>query len=157
MGIFTERQEALVKSSWEELKQNILHHSIRFFTLIVEIAPATKNMFSFLKDYDEIPQNNTKLQFHTVKVFEMTYESAVQLRKKGVVITDVTLQYLSSIHVPKGVTDAHFEVIKEALLKTIKEAMEDEWSEELGNAWEIAYDELAAAIKKAMRDAPSLA
>jgi len=41
-------------------------------------------------------------------------------------------------------------VVKEALLKTIKEAVGDKWNEELSNAWEIAYDEMAAAIKKAM-------
>jgi hemoglobin-like flavoprotein len=41
-------------------------------------------------------------------------------------------------------------VFKEAMLKTIKKAVEDKWSEELGCAWGIAYDELAASIKKAM-------
>jgi hemoglobin-like flavoprotein len=41
-------------------------------------------------------------------------------------------------------------VFKEAMLKTIKKAVEDKWSEELDCAWGIAYDELAAAIKKAM-------
>lgn len=48
-------------------------------------------------------------------------------------------------------------MVKEALLKTIKEAVGDKWSEELSNAWEVAYDELAAAIKKAMRESPSSA
>ncbi|KAK7356579.1 hypothetical protein VNO80_15854 [Phaseolus coccineus] len=42
------------------------------------------------------------------------------------------------------------EVVKEALLKTIKEAVGNKRNEELSNAWEIAYDEIAAAIKKAM-------
>lgn len=41
-------------------------------------------------------------------------------------------------------------MFKEALLKTIKEATGDKWSEELGEAWSIAYEELAAVIKKAM-------
>ncbi|KAK7343937.1 hypothetical protein VNO77_13072 [Canavalia gladiata] len=157
MGAFTERQEALVKSSWQQLNPNILHHSLRFFALILEISPATKNLFSFLRDYHEIPLNNTKLQFHTVKVFETTCESAIQLQTKRVMITDTTLQYLSSVHIRNGVTDAHFEVVKEALLKTIKEAMEDKWSEELDKAWEVAYDELASSIKKTMKNASSSA
>ena len=42
------------------------------------------------------------------------------------------------------------QVVKEALLKTIKEVSGDKWSEELSTAWEIAYDGLANAIKKAM-------
>jgi hemoglobin-like flavoprotein len=41
-------------------------------------------------------------------------------------------------------------VVKEALLKTIKEAVGDKWSEELSTSWEVAYDGLASAIKKAM-------
>ncbi|KAK6228324.1 Globin - like 1 [Theobroma cacao] len=80
---FTEKQEALVKESWELLKQKIPELSLRFFTLILEIAPAAKSMFSFLRDSEEIPQNNPKLKAHAVKVFKMTCEAAVQLRVNG--------------------------------------------------------------------------
>ena len=43
-------------------------------------------------------------------------------------------------------------MVKEALLRTIKEAVGDKWNEELSDAWAIAYDELATAIKKEMKD-----
>ncbi|OIW01720.1 hypothetical protein TanjilG_05173 [Lupinus angustifolius] len=141
MRAFTERQEALVKNSWEELKENIPQLSVRFFTWISEIAPVAKDMFSFLKDSDEIPQNNPVLQIHATKVFKLTYESAIQLREKGVVAVDPTVKYLGSIHIKNGVLDPHFE-----------EAIGDKWSEELSNAWAIAYDELADVIKKEMKD-----
>ena len=35
------------------------------------MAPAVKNMFPFLKDSDEIPQNNPKLKAHAFIVFKM--------------------------------------------------------------------------------------
>ncbi|KAL0358550.1 UNVERIFIED_CONTAM: Non-symbiotic hemoglobin 2 [Sesamum angustifolium] len=108
----SEKQEALVKESWEVMKHNIPDLSLRFFTLILEIAPAAKNMFSFLKDRDEIPQNNPKLKAHAVKVFKM--------------------------------------VVKEALLRTVKEATGEKWSEEMNGAWAEAYDQLATAIKNEM-------
>ncbi|CAI9091227.1 OLC1v1026192C1 [Oldenlandia corymbosa var. corymbosa] len=150
MGI-SEKQEALVKESWELMKQNVPQLSLRFFTLILEIAPAAKGMFSFLKDTDEIPENNPKLKAHAVRVFKMTCESAVQLREKGeVVVGDTTLKYLGSVHVKKGVIDPHFEVVKEALLRTIKEAMGESWSQEMNDAWGEAYDHLASAIKAEM-------
>lgn len=38
---------------------------------VLEIAPGAKGLFSFLKDTDEIPQNNPKLKAHAVKVFKM--------------------------------------------------------------------------------------
>ncbi|XP_058083581.1 non-symbiotic hemoglobin 2 [Magnolia sinica] len=149
---FTEQQEVLVKESWEVMKLNIPDLSLRFFTTILEIAPAAKGMFSFLKDSDEVPQNNPKLKAHAVKVFKMTCESAVQLREKGeVLVAENTLKNLGSVHVKKGVIDAHFEVVKEALLRTIQAALGEKWSDEMGGAWGEAYDQLAAAIKAEMK------
>ncbi|KAK9265896.1 hypothetical protein L1049_012448 [Liquidambar formosana] len=150
---FTEKEEALVKESWEVLKQNIPQHSLHFFTLILEIVPAAKSMFSYLKDSDEILQNNPKLKAHAVKVFNMTCESAVQLREKGeVVVAENTLKNLGSVHLKSGIIDPHFEVVKEALLRTIKEGVGEKWSEEMGCAWGRAYDQLAAAIKAEMKE-----
>ncbi|KAM7467856.1 hypothetical protein LguiB_015418 [Lonicera macranthoides] len=152
MGGFSEKQEAMVKEAWEVMKQSIPDNSLRFFTLILEIAPAAKDMFSFLKDSEEIPQNNAKLKAHAVKVFKMTCESAVQLHEKGeVVVADTTLKWLGSVHLEKGVLEPHFEVVKEALLRTVKEAMGEKWSEEMNEAWAEAYDLLAAAIKSEMK------
>ncbi|KAH7537034.1 hypothetical protein FEM48_Zijuj03G0049500 [Ziziphus jujuba var. spinosa] len=146
--VFTEKQETLVKDSWELLKLDIPQHSLRFFSLILEIAPAAKNMFSFLRDSDEFPQNNPKLKAHAVKVFKMTCESAIQLREKGeVVVPETSLKHLGSVHLKNGVIPLHFEVVKEALLRTIKEASGEKWSDEIGCAWGEAYDQLASAIK----------
>ncbi|KAL1542350.1 Non-symbiotic hemoglobin 2 [Salvia divinorum] len=102
-------------------------------------------MFSFLKDTDEIPQNNPKLKAHAVKVFKMLHE------KGEVVVADTTLKWLGSIHLQKGVIDPHFEVVKEALLRTVKEAMGEKCSEETSDAWADAYDHLATAIKNEMK------
>ncbi|KAG4397705.1 hypothetical protein AAZX31_10G188200 [Glycine max] len=145
MGAFTEKQEALVNSSFEAFKANLPHHSVVFFNSILEKAPAAKNMFSFLGD--AVDPKNPKLAGHAEKLFGLVRDSAVQLQTKGLVVADATL---GPIHTQKGVTDLQFAVVKEALLKTIKEAVGDKWSEELSNAWEVAYDEIAAAIKKAM-------
>ncbi|KAK9265900.1 hypothetical protein L1049_012453 [Liquidambar formosana] len=70
---FTEKEEPLVKESWEVLKQYIPQQSVHFFTLILEIAPGAKSMFSYLKDSDEIPQNNPKLKAHAVKKYIKFY------------------------------------------------------------------------------------
>ncbi|XP_027111429.1 non-symbiotic hemoglobin 2-like [Coffea eugenioides] len=148
----TEKQEALVKESWELMKQDIPRHGFRLFALILEIAPGAKDLFSFLRDTDEIPENNPKLKAHAARVFKLTCESAVQLREKGeVVVADTTLKWLGSVHLRKGVLQPHFEVVKEALLKTIEEGVGEKWSEEMKNAWGEAYDHLAAAIMGEMQ------
>ena len=45
-------------------------------------------------------------------------------------VADTTLKHLGSVHLKKkkGVADPHFEVVKEALLRTIKETMEEKWT-----------------------------
>ncbi|CAF2155701.1 unnamed protein product [Brassica napus] len=150
--VFTEKQEALVKESWEILKQDIPKYSLHFFSQILEIAPAAKDMFSFLRDTDEVPHNNPKLKAHAVKVFKMTCETAIQLREKGkVVVADTTLQYLGSVHLKSGVLDPHFEVVKEALVRTLKEGLGKKYNEEVEGAWSQAYDHLALAIKAEMK------
>ncbi|KAE9605566.1 hypothetical protein Lal_00024509 [Lupinus albus] len=147
MGALTETQAALVKSSWEEFNANIPKHTHLFFTLVLEIAPAAKDLFSFLKGTSEVPLNSPELQAHAGKVFKLVYEAAIQLQVNGVIVTDATSKNLGSLHVSKGVVDAHFPVVKEAILKTIKEVVGAKWSEELSTAWTIAYDELAIVIK----------
>uniref|UniRef100_A0A7N0RJ73 Globin domain-containing protein n=1 Tax=Kalanchoe fedtschenkoi TaxID=63787 RepID=A0A7N0RJ73_KALFE len=84
-----------------------------------------------------------------------TCESATQLREKGeIVVSDTTLRHLGSVHLAKGVLDPHFEVVKEALLRTVKEAIdEDKWNEDVKCAWGKAYDCLANAIKAQMKHA----
>ncbi|CAN6439411.1 unnamed protein product [Victoria cruziana] len=149
---FSAEQEALVKQSWEVLKLNIPDLGFKFFTTILEIAPAAKDMFSFLKDTDEVPQNNPRLKSHAAKVFKMTCEAAIQLREKGeVVVAENTLRNLGSVHLKKGVQDPHFEVVKEALLRTIRQGMGEKSSEEMVNAWNEAYDHVASAIKAEMK------
>lgn len=41
-------------------------------------------------------------------------------------------------------------MVKEALLRAIKEAVGENWSDEKGSAWGEAYDQLAAAIRTEM-------
>ncbi|XP_024973473.1 non-symbiotic hemoglobin 2-like [Cynara cardunculus var. scolymus] len=148
---FSEKQEALVKESWGIMKEDIPSLSLYLYIQILDIFPEAKGLFSFLKDTDEIPQNNPKLKFHAVKVFKMVCESAIQLREKGeVVISGSTLKSLGSVHLQKGIADPHFEVVKEALLRTVEKAVGEKWSEDMKLAWSEAYDQLAATIKTQM-------
>ncbi|KAF8020831.1 hypothetical protein BT93_G1300 [Corymbia citriodora subsp. variegata] len=149
----TEKQEVLVKESWEILQQNVPEYSIRFYQRIMEVAPEAKNLFSFLRDSDEIPQNNPNLQAHATKVFKLTCESVIQLRERGAVtIEDSTMKHLGSLHLKIGVTDRHFDVVRDALLRTIEGTVGEKWSKEMEGAWGTGYDQLAAAIQAAMKD-----
>ncbi|MED6168353.1 Non-symbiotic hemoglobin 1 [Stylosanthes scabra] len=130
---FTEEQEALVVK-------------------VFEIAPSAQKLFSFLKDSKVPLEQNPKLKTHAVTVFVMTCESAVQLRKAGkVTVRESNLKKLGATHFRIGVVDEHFEVVKFALLETIKEAVPEIWSPAMKEAWGEAYDQLVAAIKSEMK------
>uniref|UniRef100_A0A0E0L4P3 Globin domain-containing protein n=1 Tax=Oryza punctata TaxID=4537 RepID=A0A0E0L4P3_ORYPU len=154
---FSEEQEKLVLSAWNAMKgEPAADIALKFFLRIFEIAPAAKQMFSFLRDSgDDVPlENHPKLKSHAVTVFAC--ESATQLRKTGdVKVREATLRRLGATHANAGVANAHFEVVKTALLDTIKDAVPEMWSPEMKGAWEEAYDQLAAAIKEEMKKAAS--
>uniref|UniRef100_A0A0E0A1N2 Globin domain-containing protein n=1 Tax=Oryza glumipatula TaxID=40148 RepID=A0A0E0A1N2_9ORYZ len=140
---FSETQEELVLRSWQSMKKDSESIALKFFLRIFEIAPAAKQMFSFLRDSgDDVPlESHPKLKAHAVTVFAC--ESATQLRKTGdVKVREATLRRLGATH-----------VVKTALLDTIKDAVPEVWSPEMKGAWEEAYDQLAAAIKEEMKKA----
>ncbi|XP_057965797.1 non-symbiotic hemoglobin 1 [Malania oleifera] len=151
---FTEEQEALVVKPWSSMKKNAADLGLKLFLRAFEIAPSAQKLFSFLRDSDVPLQQNPKLKSHAMSVFVMTCESAVQLRKAGkVTVRESSLKDLGATHFKYGVVDEHFEVIKYALLETIKEAVPEMWSPEMKDAWGTAYDQLAAAIKSEMKPA----
>ncbi|KAL3614150.1 Non-symbiotic hemoglobin 1 [Castilleja foliolosa] len=150
--LFTEEQEALVVKSWNLMKKDAGEWALKFFLKVFEIAPSATKLFSFLKDSNVPLEQNPKLKPHARAVLVMTCEAAVQLRKAGkVVIRDASLKKLGATHFKYGVVDEHFEVVKYALLDTIKEAVGEMWSEDMKGAWSVAYDHLVAAIKTEMK------
>ncbi|TKY51725.1 Leghemoglobin C2 [Spatholobus suberectus] len=78
MGAFTEKQEALVNSSFEAFKANIPQYSIVFYTSILEKAPAAKDLFSFLAN--GVDPNNPKLTAHAEKLFGLQAYQAGRLK-----------------------------------------------------------------------------
>ncbi|XP_040380428.1 non-symbiotic hemoglobin 1-like isoform X2 [Oryza brachyantha] len=152
---FSETQEELVLRSWRAMKKDSESIALKVFFRIFEIAPGAKQMFSFLRDSGDVPlENHPKLKSHAVTVFVLACESATQLRKTGdVKVREATLKRLRATHANAGVADAHFEVVKTALLDTIRDAVPEMWSPEMRGAWEEAYDQLAAAIKEEMKKA----
>ncbi|GAU15715.1 hypothetical protein TSUD_89390 [Trifolium subterraneum] len=141
---FTEEQEALVVKSWNAIKNSSGDLSLKFFTKILEIAPAAKQMFSFLKDSNVPLDQNPKLRPHAMSVFLMAGK---------VTVRESNLKKLGATHFKTGVQDEHFEITKQALLETIEEAVPEMWSEAMKNAWGEAHDQLANAIKAEMKEA----
>ncbi|KAJ3670109.1 hypothetical protein LUZ60_010433 [Juncus effusus] len=150
--VITAKQEALVVNSWNEMKDDAPTFALKFFLRLFEIIPSAVKRFSFLRDSSLPLDKNPKLKAHAMGVFVMTCEAATQLRKTGRVDVgaNTSVHHLASVHFKAGIADVHFEVLKFALLETIKEAVPYMWSEELKEAWSQSYDHLVVAIKNEM-------
>ncbi|KAJ3672792.1 hypothetical protein LUZ60_006166 [Juncus effusus] len=152
---YTKEEEALVVESWDIIKQDAGSLGLKFFLRIFEIAPSSSGLFSFLRDSDVTLVRNPKLKRHAMTVFSMTCDSAVQLQRTGkVIVRDTNLRKLGATHSKAGVSHEHFEVMRYALLETIKEAVPHMWSDKMRDAWAKAYDKLVAAIREEMKPIP---
>ncbi|XP_072986544.1 anaerobic nitrite reductase HBII-like isoform X1 [Typha latifolia] len=148
---FSKEQEALVVNSWNEMKDDVEAFALKFFLKAFEIIPSATKKFSFLRDSNVPLEKNPKLKAHAMSVFVMTCDSATQLRKTGkVTVGNTSLKHLGATHVKSGIVNLHFDVLRFALLETIKEAVPYMWCPEMEEAWGIAYDHLVAAIKEEM-------
>ncbi|CAM6102630.1 unnamed protein product [Calypogeia fissa] len=149
---FTPEQSKLVKDSWKLVqKDDAGKWALVFFLKVFEIAPTVKRMFSFLKDSNVPLEKNPKLKGHALQVFMLTGQAATQLGEKGGVDALIpTLVKLGDSHVTYGVLDEHFDVVRFALLATLQEALPEQFTPEVKEAWATAYDEIVSKIKEEM-------
>lgn len=148
---YSKESEQLVKQSWEILRKDAQANAVAFFGRVFEIAPAAKALFPFMQDASVPFEQNPKVRSHALQVFSLTGNAASQLGEKGAYeIMEPQLKKLAAKHVSSGVADAHFEVVKEALLQTIEAGLPELWSPKLKLAWSDAYDTLATTLKNEM-------
>lgn len=149
--VYSKESVQLVKQSWAILSKDAQANAVAFFRNVFKIAPEAKGFFYFMQDTSVPLEENPKLKVHALQVFRLTGNAAVQLGDKGAFeVLESGLHKLAAKHLSKGVEDAHFEVVKEALLQTIEEGLPEFWSPALKSAWADAYDALATIIKNEM-------
>ena len=138
---------AVVQGTWQEIKDalgaNVAEIAgVILFRHIFRIAPQALALFSF-KDCaggnvcEELFENKT-LRKHAVKVVT-TVDTAVGLLKKLDKLIPVLVD-LGKKHVNYGVEPAHYEVVGEALLATLSDALGDGYTTEVHEAWAAVWD-----------------
>jgi hypothetical protein len=138
---------AVVQGTWGEIKQSLGANApetagILLFRHIFRIAPQALALFPF-KDCaggnvcDELFEDAT-LRKHAAKVV-MTVDKAVGSLKKLDKLIPVLVN-LGKKHVGYGVEPAHYDVVGEALLATLSDALGDGYTTEVHEAWAAVYD-----------------
>mmetsp|Transcript_15695 Transcript_15695/g.46822 ORF Transcript_15695/g.46822 Transcript_15695/m.46822 type:complete len:186 (-) Transcript_15695:67-624(-) len=133
----------LVQTSWKQVTDTVDVETagVILFKHIFRIAPQALPLFSFkgVSDgkIDEKLFGSTELKTHGAKVVA-TVGTAVQMLGKLDALVPI-LQELGTKHVAYGVVPAHYEVVGEALIATLGDALGEKFTDDVKEAWLAVY------------------
>jgi len=131
----TPEQIALVRESWQKVVPNADHAAELFYDRLFELDPDVKPLFK--ADLKEQRRKLTSM-INSVVIGLAHLESLVP-----------AIEDLGCRHVNYGVTDAHYDMVGQALLWTLATGLGDEFTAETEDAWTQAYANLSAVMKNA--------
>jgi hemoglobin-like flavoprotein len=130
----------LLRQSFELVVERAPHLTQRFYAILFERYPATKDMFPAARR----GQQENMLTQALVAVMDHL-EDAPWLTS--------TLQGLGARHVHYGVTDEMYAWVGDSLLATLREVADEDWNAELERAWSDAYGAIAGLMQAGARQA----
>jgi len=133
----TNDQIQLVQKSWEKLKPVTQQAGELFYQKLFERAPGVRHMFR-----EDISEQAGKLGYM------LTYVVS-RLDKLDTILEDV--RKLAIRHNQYGAQPAHYVVVGECLLATLKEGLGNDWNPAVESAWTTAYGILSEAMINAQQ------
>ena len=130
----TERQILLVKNSWSYVIVNSEAAGELFYSRLFEVAPAVRPMF----------KGDTKEQAR--KLMNMVTLIVSKLQKLDDIMAEI--KGLAQRHGKYGAQPAHYKVVGECLVWTLRQGLGDKWNKETEDAWITVYSILADAMIK---------
>jgi methyl-accepting chemotaxis protein len=126
------QQIRMVQESFEKMVPHTEVISERFYEHLFRIDPSMKPLF------------RTDIQSQSRKFMAMIRVTVKGLDRMEQIRPG--LVEMGARHIYYGVADAHYEPMKEALLLAFGEALGDEFTPELKQAWNEAYDLMAEVM-----------
>ncbi|MGB8192318.1 MAG: globin family protein [Chitinophagaceae bacterium] len=128
----TQQQIKLVQQSWAKVLPVAKHAGIIFYAKLFEAAPGVRHLFK-----PDITEQANKLV--TILGYVVT-----KLNHMEELLPEV--QKLGRRHNNYGTEPAHYEVVGQCLISTLKEGLGPSWTPEVQDAWTIAYNTLKNAM-----------
>lgn len=128
----TEKQIQLVQQSWELVKPMARQAGLNFYENLFEAAPGIRHLFKA-----DITEQAGKL------VAMLGYVVA-KLDRLDMILADV--EKLGERHNSYGARPEHYDVVGNCLIQTLSEGLGDKWTNEIEEAWLLAF----SAVKNAM-------
>ncbi|MEQ8710721.1 MAG: globin domain-containing protein [Rhodospirillales bacterium] len=132
---FDAEQARLVKASFIRLLPRRNAFSQRLYDNLFEVAPGVRELFP-----DDMQHQREKL----IATLTTVVNNATRLDDM-----DRAIWSLGRNHVDYGVKDAHYQVLRDVLLKTLSEELGDDMTPGLAKAWGDFYDEIARRMTAA--------
>ena len=130
-------QIQLVQTSWKKVKPLGTAAGELFYVKLFTAAPGVKHMF------------NPDIKSQADKLVYMLGYVVGKLDRLDTITDDI--RKLAERHAGYGAAPAHYEVVGQCLIDTLKDALDEEWTDELQQAWLTAYSTLAGVMINAQQ------
>jgi nitric oxide dioxygenase len=130
----TPEQITLVKSSWDLAKPRESELGVMFYTRLFDIAPETKALFG-----DDVHSQAMRLM-QAISVVINSLDNLDRIFPQ--------IEQLAERHVDYGVKPEHYAIVGEALIWTLHKGFGEDFTDELKEAWLLAYTTLSGAMQK---------
>jgi len=132
----TTQEIQIVKKTWGSVsKLDPTIAGTLFYTRLFAGQPEIKAMFK------------TSIEEQSAKLISMINYAITKLDKPGSMLEEVAR--LAKRHVHYGVQPGHYLQVGNALIWTLAQALEDQWNEEIRNAWVSCYTLLSNTMIEA--------
>jgi hemoglobin-like flavoprotein len=132
----TPEQQTLVRESWRRAEPTLRGLGGHFYDRLFELDPGLRQLFA-----------HTDLQVQEIKLMQMFGEIVRVLDEPGELVAEVA--GLGRMHVHYGVKDADYESVGAALLWTLEQALGEDFTPEVRDAWTEAYLLVATVMRRA--------
>jgi hemoglobin-like flavoprotein len=135
---------SLLRSSFETIIERQPRITPRFYEILFTRYPQSKQLFG---------RNSARAQE------EMLQQSLVAVieRLEDAAWLESTLAALGEKHLAYGVTEEMFDWVGDALLSTLSEVLQQQWTSEVAQAWQEAYGAIAGLMVQGMKRAAASA
>jgi nitric oxide dioxygenase len=140
----TPEQKAILKDTWRQVVPIADAATGLFYERLFEIDPATRRLFR--------PERMAEQRRKLAQALSTVVHGLDDL---GAILP--AIEELGRRHAGYGVTDAHYQSVRAALLRTLEQGLGPAWTEQPAAAWAEAYGLVSGAMRRAAREATDVA
>lgn len=147
----TPAQIRLVRNSYAKIEPVAAKVGGIFYDKLFAMAPATRRLFS-----EDMSVQHEKFMSVVKELVSLHLRSLISLPVTLLQNSEAALPAIHTLgarHVHWGVQPAHFDLMRVALMDTLTEVLGHDFTPELREAWEAAFDLMANVMKNGLKNA----